>query len=357
MQVNQDAKPYDSINVTPMLDLAYVLLVVFILMTTASVQGMHITMPKPSNKPSTEKHDLKIVQVMPDGGVLLNGVGVSLAELEAQLGRRQGARRADVRRHQGRRAHAVRQRHRCHRPVQQTAGQHGPRDEPDRHMSSRNLKLLVAAACLLLGLGVWWAVKNIKTDSPKRQIAKISILPDTPPPPPPPKDEKKPEPPKDEPKTVMREEQIKQVEAPKPAESIKMEGAAGDGPSAFSAGSVAKDYAGGAPTTGATGGPAGAASERAAERFYANTVRQMLQGEIEKHLKGDAEQLVATFAVQIDKDGGIARFDLIPSGNDANDNALRAALDETRRLFKLPPPPALAAAQPMRFHLSVRPQA
>src|SRR5215207_5958110 len=85
MQVNQDAKPYDSINVTPMLDLAYVLLVVFILMTTASVQGLNISMPKPSNKPSTEKHELKIVQVMPDGGVLLNGVGVSLAELETQL--------------------------------------------------------------------------------------------------------------------------------------------------------------------------------------------------------------------------------------------------------------------------------
>lgn len=85
MQVNQDAKPYDTINVTPMLDLAYVLLVVFILMTTASVQGLNISMPKPSNKPSTEKHELKIVQVMPDGGVLLNGVGVSLRELETQL--------------------------------------------------------------------------------------------------------------------------------------------------------------------------------------------------------------------------------------------------------------------------------
>ena len=48
-----DSKPYDTINVTPMLDLAYVLLVVFILMTTASVQGLNISMPKPSNKPST----------------------------------------------------------------------------------------------------------------------------------------------------------------------------------------------------------------------------------------------------------------------------------------------------------------
>ena len=51
--------PTTRINVTPMLDLAYVLLVVFILMTTASVQGLSISLPKPSNKPSTEKHELQ----------------------------------------------------------------------------------------------------------------------------------------------------------------------------------------------------------------------------------------------------------------------------------------------------------
>ena len=85
MQVNTEAKPYDSINVTPMLDLAYVLLVVFILMTTASVQGLSITMPKPSNKPPTEQHELKIVQITPQGTILVNGVGVTMAELEAQL--------------------------------------------------------------------------------------------------------------------------------------------------------------------------------------------------------------------------------------------------------------------------------
>ena len=85
MQVNNDAKPYDTINVTPMLDLAYVLLVVFILMTTASIQGLNISMPKPSNKPSTEQHELKVIQVTTTGAVLLNGVGVSFQELEAQL--------------------------------------------------------------------------------------------------------------------------------------------------------------------------------------------------------------------------------------------------------------------------------
>jgi biopolymer transport protein ExbD len=85
MHVHDDSKPYDTINVTPMLDLAYVLLVVFILMTTATIQGLNITMPKPSNKPTTEQHELKVVQVMASGAVLINGVGVSLAELEAQL--------------------------------------------------------------------------------------------------------------------------------------------------------------------------------------------------------------------------------------------------------------------------------
>ena len=75
-----------------MLDLAYVLLVVFILMTTASVQGLSISLPKPSNKPSTEHHELKVVQVMPDGAVLLNGVAVSSNELESQLAR---AKQAD----------------------------------------------------------------------------------------------------------------------------------------------------------------------------------------------------------------------------------------------------------------------
>ena len=85
MQVNNDAKPYDTINVTPMLDLAYVLLVVFILMTTATIQGLNISMPKPSNKPATEKHELKVIQVISTGAVLLNGVGVTLPELESQL--------------------------------------------------------------------------------------------------------------------------------------------------------------------------------------------------------------------------------------------------------------------------------
>jgi biopolymer transport protein ExbD len=85
MHVQLEAKPYDTINVTPMLDLAYVLLVIFIIMTTASVQGLTISLPKPSNKPNMVKKEMRIVQVMPGGRLLLNGASVTLAELEALL--------------------------------------------------------------------------------------------------------------------------------------------------------------------------------------------------------------------------------------------------------------------------------
>lgn len=86
MKVQDQTKPYDTINVTPMLDLAYVLLVIFIVMTTASVQGLKVDLPKPSNKPAkTEHKEMRIVQILADGNLLLNGAAVSLDALETQL--------------------------------------------------------------------------------------------------------------------------------------------------------------------------------------------------------------------------------------------------------------------------------
>ena len=74
MKVEEEAKPYDTINVTPMLDLAYVLLVVFILMTTASVQGLAISLPKPSAAPPTERHPVNVLRIDPDGSARIDGV-------------------------------------------------------------------------------------------------------------------------------------------------------------------------------------------------------------------------------------------------------------------------------------------
>ena len=85
MKVQDEARPYDTINVTPMLDLAYVLLVVFILMTTASVQGLPISMPKPSATPPTEKHPLHVLRVQADGSLLLDGTPKTDAQLRQEL--------------------------------------------------------------------------------------------------------------------------------------------------------------------------------------------------------------------------------------------------------------------------------
>ena len=86
MQVQEEAKPYDTINVTPMLDLAYVLLVVFILMTTASVQGLAISLPKPSPVTPAERHSVHVLRIDPDGSARLDGVpktdGLVLTELK-----------------------------------------------------------------------------------------------------------------------------------------------------------------------------------------------------------------------------------------------------------------------------------
>ena len=63
MQIQSEDKPYDDINITPMLDLAYVLLVIFIIMTTASVQGTKVNLPKASS--AWRRNDAKLWATRP----------------------------------------------------------------------------------------------------------------------------------------------------------------------------------------------------------------------------------------------------------------------------------------------------
>ena len=85
MQVQTENKPYDDINVTPMLDLAYVLLVIFIIMTTASVQGIKVELPKASDAPSLAKPKTKAITIRSDGQMFLDAYPVSMEELEGRL--------------------------------------------------------------------------------------------------------------------------------------------------------------------------------------------------------------------------------------------------------------------------------
>lgn len=85
MNVQEDNEPYDEINITPMLDLAYVLLVIFIIMTTATVQGIMVNLPKASATPSIGKSDTKAITITAEGTIYLDTYPVSMEQLETSL--------------------------------------------------------------------------------------------------------------------------------------------------------------------------------------------------------------------------------------------------------------------------------
>ncbi|APG06049.1 biopolymer transport protein ExbD [Luteibacter sp. HA06] len=85
MRAQDEEKPYDDINITPMLDLAYVLLVIFIIMTTASVQGIKVNLPKASAAVSMAKPQTKAITISESGQIFLDAYPVTIGELEERL--------------------------------------------------------------------------------------------------------------------------------------------------------------------------------------------------------------------------------------------------------------------------------
>ena len=75
----------DDINVTPMVDLYLVLLLIFIIMTTAGVQGVKVNLPKASKAPKIEVPKSQAITVNPENKIFLNTVPVTLVELESKL--------------------------------------------------------------------------------------------------------------------------------------------------------------------------------------------------------------------------------------------------------------------------------
>jgi len=81
-----DDKSYDDINVTPMVDLYLVLLLIFIIMTTAGVQGVKVDLPRSSSKPADlSGPKSRAITVNNEGKIFLDTVPVTLAELEQRL--------------------------------------------------------------------------------------------------------------------------------------------------------------------------------------------------------------------------------------------------------------------------------
>lgn len=82
-----DDKSYDDINVTPMVDLYLVLLLIFIIMTTAGVQGMKVNLPRSSAGSSADlaQKKMQAITINNEGKIALNTIPVNLAELETKL--------------------------------------------------------------------------------------------------------------------------------------------------------------------------------------------------------------------------------------------------------------------------------
>ena len=83
--VKSDNQPYDDINVTPMLDLAYVLLVVFIILTTASVQGVKVKSPVTQAANNLAKPQIHAITITADGAVYLDAYPASMDQLRDTL--------------------------------------------------------------------------------------------------------------------------------------------------------------------------------------------------------------------------------------------------------------------------------
>lgn len=83
--VKADNQPYDDINITPMLDLAYVLLVTFIILTTASVQGVRVASPETKTTSNLARPQTRAVTITADGAMYLDAYPVTLEQLSTLL--------------------------------------------------------------------------------------------------------------------------------------------------------------------------------------------------------------------------------------------------------------------------------
>ncbi len=75
-----------DLNVTPRLDLAFVLLIIFVIATPLLEQGMKLELPQGgSTDTAIDRSDVRTVEISRDGRFLLDRRPMNLAQLEAAL--------------------------------------------------------------------------------------------------------------------------------------------------------------------------------------------------------------------------------------------------------------------------------
>lgn len=75
-----------DINITPLLDLAFVLLIIFIITTPMLEQNLKLSLPSGGSEGSTVRKDqVRTIEVHPDGGYILKGTRHTLARIKEIL--------------------------------------------------------------------------------------------------------------------------------------------------------------------------------------------------------------------------------------------------------------------------------
>jgi biopolymer transport protein ExbD len=76
-----------EINITPLLDLAFVLLIIFVITTPLLEKGLDLKLPSANGQPQKEirKEDIKTVEITPQGTYSMNKQVINLAQVENEL--------------------------------------------------------------------------------------------------------------------------------------------------------------------------------------------------------------------------------------------------------------------------------
>lgn len=207
------------------------------------------------------------------------------------------------------------------------------------------ISVLLLILAILAGIG--YGIKKLLGGGPthKRQITTVKLLPDTPPPPPPPPPKEPPkETPKEQPKEAPKEPESKPAETP-PAETLKMEGAAGDGPSPFQSGAVNNEYKGGAVATiGSDGG--------VKYRWYAGLVKSQIERAIERDKKLTQGQYKIVVSVWLKPNGQFERLSVEQSDTTPEiEQGIREALNDLPAMQESPPE---NMPMPIRLRISAK---
>src|SRR5580658_5649560 len=75
----------NELNITPLLDLVFVLLVIFIITTPQMMNNLEMTLPSGNPPKSNDKPKINHIDVDASGQTFLNGISVSIPDLKAQL--------------------------------------------------------------------------------------------------------------------------------------------------------------------------------------------------------------------------------------------------------------------------------